>query len=219
MVNTEDINAKMRATGWTVLEVSDGCYDVDGIERALEQAKSSTDKPTFINVKTVIGLGSALAGKAASHGAPLGAENVKEMKRASGFNVDEYFVVGDEVRNFFSDLPARGEGFVKEWEELMGRYVEAYPELGAELQSRIRGEIRKDWKALIPKEFDTAPHATRVSQVKMLSPVLKEVNSFMAGTADLTPSVNMLWPGVVDFQPVSQQPLQRKSFLLSKIKN
>lgn len=68
MVNNEDINAKMRACGFDVLEVEDGCYDVENIIQALKQAKMSKDKPTFINVQTTIGLGSAVAGRAAAHG-------------------------------------------------------------------------------------------------------------------------------------------------------
>lgn len=73
--NTEDVNAKMRASGWDVVDVHDGNYDITAIVDAVEFAKHKTeDKPTFINVRTTIGLGSQNEGKAVAHGAPFGAE-------------------------------------------------------------------------------------------------------------------------------------------------
>ena len=63
-INTEDVNAKMRACGWAVLEISNGCYDVQGIVAALQYAKTIRGKPVFVNVRTVIGLGTSVAGTA-----------------------------------------------------------------------------------------------------------------------------------------------------------
>lgn len=203
LVNNEDINAKMRACGFDILDVEDGCFDVNGIVQALAKAKQAKDKPTFINIKTTIGIGSAVAGKAASHGAPFGAEDVKNMKRANGFDPEKHFTIDSDVRNFFADLPERGEGFVQEWQQLLDGYCATFPELGQELQRRMRGEIAEDWKELVPKTFDTADTASRVSGGKVLNPLAKNINSFLVGTADLSPSVNMMWDGKVDFQPVS----------------
>ncbi|KUI71450.1 Dihydroxyacetone synthase [Cytospora mali] len=200
MVNTEDINAKMRACGFEVLEVEDGCYDVDSIVRSLQQARNSKDKPTFINIKTTIGLGSAVAGKAAAHGAPFGADDVKNMKKANGLDPEQHFVISDEVRAFFADLPQRGEAFVASWKDLVEGYCNAYPELGKEFQTRMRGELTRNWKDLIPQSHPTSPTASRASSGLVLNPIAKEINSFMVGTADLSPSVNMAWEGKVDFQ-------------------
>lgn len=205
MVNSEDINAKMRACGFDVLEVADGCYDVDGIVRALEQARNARDKPTFINVKTTIGVGSAVAGKAAAHGAPFGVNDVRNMKMANRFDPEQHFVVGDEVRDFFADLPGRGEGFVAGWKGLVEEYYQEYPELGKEFQARVRGEMTKNWQDLIPQTFSTSDTASRVSSGLVLNPIAKEINSLMVGTADLSPSVNMIWDGKVDFQHVSPE--------------
>lgn len=204
MVNNEDINAKMRACGYHIIDVDDGCYDIEKIVQALEQARASTDKPTFVNVKTTIGLGSAVAGKAAAHGAPFGADDVKKMKESNGFNVDKHFEISTETRDFFEDLPGRGENFVREWEGLLGKYCSEFPDLGEELRARMRGDIRNDWKELIPKSFDTGDTASRVSGGKVINPLAKEIKAFMVGTADLSPSVNMIWEGKVDFQPVRQ---------------
>ncbi|TFB01938.1 Dihydroxyacetone synthase [Trichoderma ghanense] len=202
LTNTEDVNAKMRACGWDVIDVEDGSYDVDGIVAALERAKSSTDKPTFINVRTIIGLDSAVAGQAEAHGAAFGADDVKRMKRAYGFDEDEYFVVGDQVRQFFSDLPSRGEQIVSRWNDLVERYADAHPPLAEEFRLRVDGKLPSDWKSLLPRpeSISNKPLATRASSGLMINPLAKEIKSFMVGTADLSPSVHMAWEGKEDFQ-------------------
>ncbi|KAK3938177.1 dihydroxyacetone synthase [Diplogelasinospora grovesii] len=200
LTNTEDVNAKMRACGWHVIDVEDGCYDVEGIVAALEESRSSRSKPTFINVRTVIGLGSALSGRAEAHGAAFGKDDVAKMKRENGFNPDEHFVVGDEVREFFGDLPMRGEELVAEWEVLVERFSRKFADLGQEFRDRVRGEIRSSWKELIPTNFSNQPTASRASSGLVFNPLAKEIKSFMVGTADLSPSVNMAWPGKEDFQ-------------------
>ncbi|KAL6889498.1 Transketolase, thiamine diphosphate binding domain-containing protein [Trichoderma longibrachiatum] len=202
LTNTEDVNAKMRACGWDVIDVEDGCHDVDGIVAALKRAKSSTDKPTFINVRTIIGLDSAVAGQAEAHGAAFGADDVKRMKRAYGFNEDEYFVVGDQVRQFFSEIPSRGEEIVSRWNDLVERYAVAHPLLAEEFQRRLDGKLPSDWKSLLPRPEDLSdkPLATRASSGLMINPLAKEIKLFMVGTADLSPSVHMAWEGKEDFQ-------------------
>ena len=201
MTNTEDVNTKMRACGWHVIDVEDGCYDIAGIVEALEAAKLS-EKPTFVNVRTIIGLGSKREGTAEAHGAAFGVEDVANMKRAFGFNPEESFVVVDAVRKFFQGLPSRGEEHVRAWNGLLGRYSQEYPELAAKLHSRIKGEL-SGWEQLVPKTFSDQPTATRVSSGMVFNPIAKEIDSFMVGTADLSPSVNLIWPGKLDFQHVS----------------
>ncbi|KAJ5999645.1 hypothetical protein N7481_000054 [Penicillium waksmanii] len=200
LTNTEDVNAKMRACGWDVIDVQDGCFDIEAIVRALEQARASKEKPTFINVRTVIGLDSAVAGTATAHGAAFGIDNVAEMKTLYGFNPEEHFIIGDVVRQFFQDLPARGEQHVQEWNKLVNNYTAQNPELGAEFQARVRGELPADWKQHIPTSFPEKPTASRASSGLVFNPIAKECKNFIVGTADLSPSVNMIWPGKVDFQ-------------------
>lgn len=203
LTNTEDVNAKMRASGWHVIDVEDGCYDIEGIVRALEQARSSQEKPTFINVKTIIGLDSHVAGTATAHGAAFGPQSVANLKTLYGFDPEEHFVIGDAVRHFFQDLPARGEQWVQEWNQLVGDYTSKYPDLGAEFQARVRGELPVNWEQHIPSSFPEKATASRASSGLVFNPLAKEVNTFMVGTADLSPSVNMAWPDKVDFQNVS----------------
>lgn len=216
LTNTEDVNAKMRACGWDVIDIEDGCYDVEGLVCALEQARVSQEKPTFINVRTVIGLGSHVAGQAAAHGAAFGVDNVAEMKKANGFSPDDHFVIGDTVRQFFEDLPARGQKHVEEWNRLVEQYRTEYPELGAEFRQRMHGELPPNWKDLIPTSFPEKPTASRAASGLVFNPIAQNIPSFMVGTADLSPSVNMTWSGKVDFQHVSVSPhlLNRKHSLM-----
>lgn len=215
LTNTEDVNAKMRACGWDVINIEDGCYDVEGIVRALEQARASKGKPTFINARTVIGLGSHVAGQAAAHGAAFGVDNVAEMKKTNGFTPDDHFVVGEPVRQFFKDLPERGERHVAQWNQLLDRYNTEYPDLGAEFQRRMRGELPANWKDLIPTSFPNKPTASRAASGLVFNPLAQNISSFMVGTADLSPSVNMIWPGKVDFQHVRSRYSWHKGITLT----
>lgn len=206
MTNTEDINARMQACGWETIDVEDGCFDIEGIVAALDQAKKCTDKPTFINIRTIIGVGSAVAGNAVAHGAPFKADDTKAMKKMYNFDPEQKFVIGQEVRDFFSDLPARGEKWVEEWQGLMNRYKEKHPELGQELERRMRGELPANLEDMIPKQFPDANTPSRKSSGLVFNPLAEKVNTFMVGTADLSPSVNLLYSKKLAFQ-VSQMHL------------
>lgn len=205
LTNTEDVNAKMRACGWDVIDIEDGCFDIEGLVEALNTARAASDKPTFINVRTVIGLGSAVAGDAVAHGAAFGDADVANMKKMYGFDPHSSFVVGEEVRKFFENLPARGEEFVRSWEKKVQAYEEKYPELGADFRRRVEGRLPENWKELIPAKgaFPEKATATRASSGLVFNPIAQACNNFMVGTADLSPSVNMIWKGKVDFQHVS----------------
>lgn len=205
LCNTEDVNTKMRACGWEVLEIEDGCYDIEGIIAALHKAKQSTDKPTFINIKTIIGIGSNVAGDAKAHGAAYGAENVKEIKKYFGMNPEEHFVVSDAVYDYFRDLIPKGKKLEEEYTSLLESYSEKHPELYAEFKLRMEGKPTGDWRSLIPKkeDFPTTLTPSRKSAGLVCNPLAAKLQNFMVGTADLSPSVNMIWKGKVDFQHVS----------------
>ncbi|KAH2308172.1 hypothetical protein ACP6JC_001726 [Aspergillus fumigatus] len=200
--NSEDINAKMRACGWDVIDVEDGCYDVEGITAALMRARSSKEKPTFINVRTVIGVESKFAGDAKAHGAAFGEDEVANIKRKLGLNPDEHFAVPDEVYQFFSDAGGRGRALEESWNQLLLNYSTEHPEMYEEFRLRMLGRMTQDWTKLIPskEEFPASPTASRKSAGLCCNPLAAKLENIMVGTADLTPSVNMAWKGKVDFQ-------------------
>jgi dihydroxyacetone synthase len=205
LCSSEDVNAKMRACGWEVLEIADGCFDVDGLVKALLQAKASTAKPTFINVKTVIGIGSKVAGDARAHGAAFGADDVRSIKTKFGMNPDEHFVLADEVYAYFSDLKTRGDELEKNWQSAVDAYAREHPELHEEFIKRVQGRFTEDWRSIIPAKetFPAAATASRKSAGLVCNPLAAKLKNMIVGTADLSPSVNMVWKDKVDFQNVS----------------
>lgn len=200
----EDVNAKMRACGWNVIDVFNGSNNISGVTQALVTARAS-DKPTFINVRTVIGFGSKLAGDAKTHGAAFGPEDVANIKRTFGMDVDKHFYIPDDVYDFFYEARSRGQDYEREWNALVDAYSREYPELSAEFKSRVAGQMPQDWMKYIPAKdsFPTTPTASRKSAGLVCNPLAQNLKNFMVGTADLTPSVNMVWKNKKDFQHVS----------------
>lgn len=126
------------------------------------------------------------------------------MKKAYGFNPEEHFVVSEQVRAFFADIPERGQELVRNWESLVKDYDVKYPEEGAEFRQRVDGRLPENWKDLIPSSFPNSATATRKSSGLVFNPIAEKVKNFMVGTADLSPSVNMIWKDKIDFQNVSR---------------
>lgn len=197
----DDVNAKMKACGWNVIDVFDGVTNVTGIVNALIEAKAS-DKPTYINVRTVIGIGSASAGDAKAHGAAFGPEDVANIKRCFGMNPEEHFVVSEATYSFFREAKSRGKRYEQQWADLVDAYSRKYPELANEFKLRSLGKMPQDWMKLIPDKssFPTSPTPSRKSAGLICNPLAQSLSNFMVGTADLTPSVNMTWKGKKDFQ-------------------
>ncbi|KAK0113812.1 hypothetical protein ONS95_014060 [Cadophora gregata] len=202
LCNNEDVNAKMVASGWSVIDVQDGNWDIEGIVRALIAARNNKDKPTFINIRTVIGFGSKAAGNATTHGAALGTEDIASIKRSFGMDESKHFQVSDEVYDFFRDSKTRGRKVESEWNTLLKSYETAHPELFREFALRMAGKLTDDWTKFIPAktDFPTSPTPSRKSSGLVCNPLAQNIKNFMVGTADLSPSVNMIWKGKVDFQ-------------------
>ncbi|TDZ41546.1 Dihydroxyacetone synthase [Colletotrichum trifolii] len=201
VANTEDMNAKMRATGFNVVEILDGNSNVAAIANALIAARSS-DKPTFINIRTTIGFGSVKAGDAKTHGAALGVDDVANIKKTFGLDPDEHFSIPQDVYDFFSDAAERGKAQEAGWEATVAKYAEEHPELAAEFKLRVEGRMPDDWTKYIPSkdELPTEPTATRKSAGIVGNPLGEKMKNFLIGTADLTPSCNVAYSQKVDFQ-------------------
>ncbi|KAL5335903.1 Transketolase, thiamine diphosphate binding domain-containing protein [Aspergillus crustosus] len=201
VANTEDINTKMRATGFEVVEVNDGDSDVVSIVNALNAARHST-KPTFISIRTTIGVGSKQAGTADAHGAALGVEEVAKLKRSFGLNPEEHFHIPQDVYDFFADVPSRGKTHEADWHAAVAAYRQAEPVLAEEFDLRVAGKMPADWTKCIPAKEDlpTTPTASRKSAFVVTDKLGQNVKNFLVGTADLTPSVNVAYKNKVDFQ-------------------
>ncbi|KAF2735847.1 hypothetical protein EJ04DRAFT_511471 [Polyplosphaeria fusca] len=213
LTNTEDVNKKMEACGWEIIDVMDGVNDVEAIVNALEKGRDpNRERPLFINVRSIIGVGSAVAGQAVSHGVPFGKDNVAAMKKAYGWDTEKHFYIPDKVRKFYADIPKRGDQYVKEWEQLLDRYTKEHPDLGQAFKDRMAGKLPSNLESQIPSpdSLPTEDTPSRKSNNIVMTNLFAQVPSFMIGTADLTPSVNMSWKDYEVFNPPSLTPISGK---------
>ena len=195
----EDVAKRYEAYNWQVIKVNDG-NDIEAIEKAIEEAKSETTKPSMIIVKNQIGFGCpAKQGKASAHGEPLGAENVKAMKENLGWKQEEFYVPAEVYSNMDNYINA---GVEKEnfWNSLFEAYQNEYPELAAKYSKWMSGEI--DSEALLNNEdfwsFDKEM-ATRESSGIMINRLAELIPNFIGGSADLAPSNKTYMSGKGDF--------------------
>jgi transketolase len=117
---SEDVAKRYEAYGWHVQTVVDG-HDAEAIAKAVRVAKTVTDKPSLVKIRTVIGAGSSKEGTAKCHGAPLGTDDLRNVKTLYGFNPDESFAVPEEVQAFYRENGARGAATYKAWNEMFAR--------------------------------------------------------------------------------------------------
>jgi transketolase len=138
MTFTEDVRARFEAQGWHTLAVEDG-NDVEAIDAALRTARSVTDQPSLIAVRTVIGYGSPnKAGTSKAHGSPLGADEVRLVKEYFGWNPDKHFVIPEEALEHWREALPKGEAAEAAWNRLFQEWREANPDLSRAVGCRAQ---------------------------------------------------------------------------------
>ena len=193
---TEDVRARLEAMGWHTLEI-DG-HDHGAIDEAITVAKQAGDRPSLIAAHTHIGYGAPnKQDTAASHGSPLGADEVAAAKRALGLPDDANFRVPDEVRALFHTAMAEGTSARHAWEERRDTAFAAAPEV-AELWRRYWDPAGV---ALPPVEVEPGDRvATRTASGRVINALAGEVPNLLGGSADLAPSNNTIIDGSPEFQ-------------------
>ncbi|MGP4079746.1 transketolase [Pseudalkalibacillus sp. R45] len=186
---SESVKDRFEAYGWQVIYVEEGT-DFDTLDKAIAEARANTDRPTLIEVKTVIGHGSPnKSGKSASHGAPLGTDEIKLTKEAYKWTFEEDFHVPNEVRDHFSQLQEKGAQKEQQWNELFEAYQQKHPELAGQLSKAIKGELPEGWDAELPQYVAGEDKlATRASSGEALNAIANRVPNFFGGSADLAGS-------------------------------
>jgi transketolase len=197
---TEDARRRFEAYGWFVQEVPDG-NDLEAIKQAVAAARAEKGKPSLIKVRTHIAYGSPnKQDNAEAHGAPLGAEEVKLTKQNLGWPTEPTFYIPEGALAHFREAVAQGQRAEAEWQERLRAYRQAFPELAAEWDRYVRGELPEAWTAKIPifKPAD-GPMATRQASGKVLNAVAPVLPLLLGGSADLAPSNNTYLKGMGDF--------------------
>jgi len=191
----ENVGDRFRAYGWHVQRVEDG-NDTEAIAKAIEEAKSVLDKPSLIEVKTVIGYGSPnKAGKPSAHGAPLGADEITLTKKNLGWPYEEEFFVPDEVKAEIAEIKKGLAKKEEQWNQLFAQYKDKYPELAEKWEKWQENDFAK---ALYDDEdfwSYSEDKATRESSEIVLNKAAKVVPNLFGGSADLSPSNKTVMKG------------------------
>ncbi|MEQ3280589.1 transketolase [Finegoldia magna] len=191
---SENVRARYEALGWDTYFVEDG-NDIEKIRETIELAKT-TDKPSFIEIKTKIGYGSVVEGSAKAHGAPIGAENIPSLKEKLGLDFTEEFYIPQEVKELFAQSTSEKEKYYSEWESMFEDYKHTHKDLYDKLMKFLSKEIDEEY--LTSKEFTSfeKDDATRSYSHVLLNRLKDKQLNIVGGSADLAPSNKTFMDGL-----------------------
>lgn len=193
LVYSENLKMRLQSCQWNYLKVKDG-EDDKAIAEAINKAKTS-DKPTLIEIKTIIGYGASKQGTPNVHGAPL-MDDIKIVAKNLNWNYPE-FTVPKEVDTYFTKAALiHGDKLEIVWNQKVEKYAKTYPKLYAEIKSVLKNEIfnqdyqlnKINWSSII----GTKPQATRVDSGNILKILSIHCPTLIGGSADLAGSTKAL---------------------------
>ena len=203
---TEDVAARYRAYGWETLEVNwrQGEYkeDVESLYEAIQQAQRSTDRPTLITLRTIIGWPSPSKQNTGKiHGSKLGEEEVAGLKSALGFDTEKNFEIPAGVLEHTRGLQDRANEARVQWEESFKAWQAKNPESAKLLERLVQGELPTDLSAALPRFEAGSEVATRAASGKVLNALAAKLPELWGGSADLAESNNTTIEGAGSFVP------------------
>nr|WP_041605974.1 transketolase [Halothermothrix orenii] len=185
---TESVADRFKAYNWHVIEGVDG-HDLKALEEAVKEAKEVNDKPSLIIAKTKIAFGAPTKeGSSSAHGAPLGEEEIRGLKKNIGFPEDKEFYIPDEVKEFFKDHTEKLKKEREEWEKAFTEWAEENPDLKEEWDKAHNLELPGDLEEIINNLEIKTPVATRKASGETLRKIADEIPYLVGGSADLAPS-------------------------------
>jgi transketolase len=194
---SDDTRKRFEGYHWQVLEIDD-VNDLDQIDRAVEEAKADTRRPTLVITRTHIGYGSPnRQDTAKAHGEPLGKDEVRLTKENLGWPSQEPFYVPEEAVSHWRELTLeRGARAHEEWRGRLTAYAKAFPTESAELSRRLRGDLPPGWDAKIPTfTKENGSVASRAASGTVLNAIVPALPELVGGSADLTGSNNTALKG------------------------
>ncbi|WP_264769770.1 transketolase [Coxiella burnetii] len=195
---TDDTPKRFEAYHWHVVPNVDG-HDPDAILKAIEAAQNVTDKPSLICCKTIIGYGAPiLAGKAVTHGAPLGEEEVAGVRKILNWPHPP-FEIPEEIYAAW-DCKEKGEKNETQWNRLFTEYEKQHPDLAKEFRRRQEKELPEQWEQtgkelLATMQASKENNATRKLSIKCLNTFAPLLPELIGGSADLSESNCTKWTG------------------------
>ena len=183
---TEDVLARYEAYGWQTSRVADG-NDVAALEKAINDAKAISDKPSLIAVRTIIGYGAAGQGSSKVHGSALGEKGAAEAK--ANLKIDwPAFSVPEDVQAHYAEIIKEGTEAEARWSELYTAYKAEYPELASQLERIMSGKMPEGLEADMPSFAPGSMMATRNASGKAINFFGPKVPELLGGSADLSGS-------------------------------
>ncbi len=186
---TEDVSKRFEAYGWHVLHVKDGNTDLDAISKAIEEAKSVTDKPTMIKVTTIIGYGAPNKQNTGGiHGSALGDDEIKLTRENLGWNCKS-FEIPEDALSHMRKAVERGASQEEEWNQVLADYKSKYAEEAAEFERFLSGKLPDGWADVLPSFTpEDKGLATRKYSEACLNKLASVLPELIGGSADLTHS-------------------------------
>lgn len=203
---SDNTQKRFEAYNWEVIRVEDG-NDLAEIRKAITKAKENTEQPTLIEIKTIIGYGSPnKSNSSASHGAPLGADEVKLTKEYYKWEHDEFHVDEDVYNDFEVKVVKKGTQKEEEWNNLFNEYKNKFPELANELEVAMHNKLPENWDENLPRyEAGKDKLATRVASSDAINTFAKSIPNLFGGSADLASSNNTMMKEDNDFTKESYE--------------
>ncbi len=199
---TDDTQQRFESYNWQVIKV-DG-HDSAAITQATEAALAETNKPTLIICKTIIGAGSPnKQGTESCHGAPLGDDEIALTREALGWTAPA-FEIDDEIYEAW-DGKAKGDILEKNWNADFAAYKKAYPQLAAELERRLAGNLPAEFEAqtqayIAECQAKGEVIASRKASQNTINALQKMLPELLGGSADLAGSNLTLFEGAKGIQ-------------------
>ena len=193
---TDDTAKRFEAYHWHVVHEIDG-HDPEAVKKAIQEAQSVKDKPSLIICRTIIGFGSPnKAGKEEAHGAALGEQEVALARKQLGWKYPAFEIPRDIYQAW--DAREKGEQAETAWNDKFAAYAKAHPELAAEFNRRMHGEMPGDWQDLTQQyieKLQANPEkiATRKASQNTLNAYGPSLPELLGGSADLAPSNLTIW--------------------------
>ena len=206
---TEDVSARYRAYGWSVIEVAalaNGNVDRDALESAMEKAEATTNLPTLIRLKTVIAWPAPKArGTSKSHGSALGADEIAATKIELGLNPEDTFIAPDDVVAHARKVIERGAAASAKWESEFATWAKTNPAQAALLSRLQKKELPVGWENSLPIFSTDKEIATRAASGKVINAIAQIIPEFWGGSADLGESNNTTIEDGGSFLPSTSQ--------------
>ena len=207
---SDDVASRFGAYGWHVQAVAD-INDLPALDAAVEGARTDTDRPSWIIVKSIIGFGSPnRADNSKAHGEPLGAAEIALAKEQLHWRYKEPFTVPDEARAEWGKAKERGASVHDRWRRALIAYSKANPDSAKEFGRRVQRDLPGGWDRALPVFTEAnGAVASRVASgavVNALAPVIPEL---IGGSADLAGSNNTAIKGTPYFSRTSAGPVRR----------